>query len=157
MQIRLAIESDVESLVDLWIELMDYHVAFSTQFLINKNKRAAIESFILEKLGKKLSRIYVMEVDNTIVAMLLARIDLRPEMFIHPKSGYIAETIVTKLHRGKNIGNELADTAHAWFDEEGVSCSELQVSIANTEGITFWKSKGYETQSLRMIRNDRQT
>jgi hypothetical protein len=81
MQIRLAIESDVESLVDLWIELMDYHVAFSTQFLINKNKRAAIEAFILEKLGKKLSRIYVMEADNAIVAMLLARIDPRPEMF----------------------------------------------------------------------------
>jgi hypothetical protein len=81
MQIRLAIESDVESLVDLWIELMDYHVAFSTQFLINKNKRAAIEAFILEKLGKKLSRIYVMEADNAIVAMLLARIEVRPEMF----------------------------------------------------------------------------
>ena len=108
MQIRQATENDVESLVDLWIELMDYHVAFSTQFLINKNKRAAIEAFILEKLGKKLSRIYVMEADNAIVAMLLARIDVRPEMFLHPKSGYIAETIVTKVHRGKNIGNELA-------------------------------------------------
>jgi ribosomal protein S18 acetylase RimI-like enzyme len=155
MQIRLAIESDVESLVDLWIELMDYHVAFSTQFLINKNKRAAIEAFILEKLGKKLSRIYVMEADNAIVAMLLARIEVRPEMFLHQKSGYIAETIVTKLHRGNNIGNELADAAHAWFVSEGVSCSELQVSIANTEGIEFWKSKGYETQTLRMIRNDR--
>ena len=155
MQIRQATENDVESLVDLWIELMDYHVAFSTQFLINKNKRAAIEAFILEKLGKKLSRIYVMEDDNTIVAMLLARIDLRPEMFIHPKSGYIAETIVTKLHRGKNIGNELADAAHDWFVSEGVSCSELQVSIANTEGIEFWKSKGYEIQTFRMIRHDR--
>lgn len=155
MQIRQATENDVESLVDLWIELMDYHVAFSTQFLINKNKRAAIEAFILEKLGKKLSRIYVMEADNAIVAMLLARIEVRPEMFIHPKSGYIAETIVTKLHRGKNIGNELADAAHAWFVSEGVSCSELQVSIANTEGIEFWKAKGYEIQTFRMIRHDR--
>ncbi len=157
MQIRQAIENDVESLVDLWIELMEVHAAFSTQFLINKNKRAAIEAFILQQLGKKQTRIFVMEEDAAIVAMLFARIEQRPEMFIRQRSGYIAETIVTRSQRGKNIGNELAEAAHAWFAAEGVTCSELQVAASNAAAIAFWQSKGYETLILRMIRTEGKT
>lgn len=152
MQIRLATEKDAESLVDLWIELMEYHATFSIQFLINKNKRAAIESLLMEMLSKKQTHIYVMEADEKIVAMLIARIDIKPEMFIHPKSGYVAETVVTKLFRGKDIGSELAAAAHQWFQSEGVDYVELQVSSDNTSGVAFWKSKGYELQTLRMIR-----
>lgn len=152
MQIRLATENDAESLVDLWIELMDYHAAFSIQFLINKNKRAAIEELIMAMLSKKQTHIYVMESEEKIVAMLIARIESKPEMFVHHKCGYIAETLVTKLLRGKNIGGELVAAAHQWFQSEGVSYTELQVSAANDRGIAFWQSKGYEPQSMRMIR-----
>ncbi|MEO6167422.1 MAG: GNAT family N-acetyltransferase [Chitinophagales bacterium] len=152
MQVRLAVEKDVESLVDLWIELMDYHAAFSIQFLINKNKRAAIEALLMEMLSKKQTHVYIMESDEKIVAMLIARIDVKPEMFTHPKSGYVAETVVTKLFRGKDIGSELVTAAHQWFQSEGVDYVELQVSSGNSSGVAFWKSKGYELQTLRMIR-----
>lgn len=152
MQIRLATEKDIESLVDLWIELMEYHAAFGIQFLINKNKRAAIETLIMEMLSKKQTHIYVTVSDEKIVAMLIARIDSKPEMFVHQKSGYIGETVVARLFRGKNIGGELVDAAHQWFQSEGADYAELQVTAANDSSVAFWKSKGYELQTLRMIR-----
>ncbi|MEP7127997.1 MAG: GNAT family N-acetyltransferase [Chitinophagales bacterium] len=152
MQIRLAGEKDLESLVDLWIELMEYHGSFGLQLLIDKSKRAAIETFIIELLSKKNSRMYVMVDTEKVIALLIARIEQRPGMFIHQKSGYIAETIVSKSFQGKGIGEELANAAHQWFQEEHVAFSELQVSIQNDKAVTFWKSKGYEPQTLRMIR-----
>lgn len=152
MKIRLAGEKDIESLVDLWIELMEFHASFGIQLLIDKEKRAAIEEFLLGTITGKLSRIYIMDSGEAIVAMLIARVETRKEMFIYKKSGYIAETLVTKSFRGMNIGDELATTAHAWFDAEGAAYSELQVSVENESAIKFWKSKGYEPQTIRMIR-----
>lgn len=152
MQIRLAGEHDLESLVDLWIELMDYHASYGPGFLIDKNKRAAIETFIRDMLSKKLTRIFVMEASGKVVAMLVARLEIRPEMFVHQKAGYIAETMVTASYKGKNIGSELTNAALAWFDSENAAYAELMVASANDAAFRFWESKGFKTHLLRMIR-----
>jgi GNAT superfamily N-acetyltransferase len=150
MQIRLATENDVESLVDLWMELMEYTLQFGFLFKVENEKRKSAEEILLSHFSKHGSRIYIIESGNQIVAMLIARIDLRPEVFCYRKIGYIAETIVTKHFRGDHAGSTLVAAVHDWFREEKVDYCELQVAIRNESSMQFWKSKGYEPQLVRM-------
>ena len=150
MQIRLATELDIESLVDLWMELMEYTVQFGFLFKVENEKRKSVEEFFLPLFSKQGSRIYIIESDNRVVAMLIGRIDQRPEVFSHRKIGYIAETVVSKDFRGKHAGSALVAAVHDWFREEKVDYCELQVAIRNESSMQFWKSKGYEPQVVRM-------
>jgi GNAT superfamily N-acetyltransferase len=150
MQIRLATEQDIESLVDLWMELMEYTIPFGFLFKVENEKRKSAEEILLSHFSKHGSRIYIIESGNRIVAMLIAHIDIRPEIFSYRKIGYIGETIVSKDFRGNHVGSTLVAVVHDWFREEKVDYCELQVAIRNDSSMQFWKSKGYEPQLVRM-------
>lgn len=87
-----------------------------------------------------------------IIGCIFCRINYTSTFIAIKKTGYIAETVVSKSARSNGIGTQLVKTAQAWFDENNCDASALKVSVKNEDGIRFWERLGFEPTTFNMHR-----
>ena len=152
MKIRTAHSNDLPQLVQLWTELMEFHKDHSPVFQLNDESPVTIRKFIENKLDQTNHRIFIGEMKDQVVGMLIASYSEGASLFQLYKKGYIAETIVSSVHRGKGIGKQLQEVAEDWLRSEGATHLELQVSAKNESGKQFWKQAGFEPSTYHFIK-----
>ena len=149
---REATTDDLQALVTLWMELMDYHRDHNKVFLLVKDPEKPAFDYLRSRLESEQSKIFVCLINTDVVGMLIASIAVVPELFIFNKTGYIGETIVSKKYRGTSIGKELVKLAENWLKTERVDHIELQVSVKNEGAIQFWLNQGFSATTYHMLK-----
>ena len=76
-----------------------------------------------------------------------------PRPAIQVQTGIISGIFVLPEVRGQGIGKALAETAEAWFAENGLLTSELQVLHGNEAAQHLWEELGYKPLALGMRKN----
>jgi len=151
IDISVASEKDLDMLLPVWYELMDYHKPYHKVFHLHKSALHSVKEELRKRLNDPQTRIFIALTKDEIVGMLICRHSYSNSTIENGKKGYIAETIVCKSFRGKGIGKQLFDTAKQWLIAQQVTYIELQVVIANEQAVEFWQEMGFRPLTYHMM------
>lgn len=143
---------DKAAIAALWQALSDYHVELDERMPVTTP--GAAERYaerLIERRDDTFTRAFVAEVNGKAVGYILgAVIDLHPDLFEYVAAGFIADVYVDHAYRRRGIARQLVTTINAWFAEQGVRYTELQVAAENPGAIGFWQAVGGRGMMIRM-------
>ncbi len=148
--IRTATENDLDSLTDLWLELMIHHKNDSNLFQVKEDSRDGIQKILKTKMENKNTQIFVSVLQSKVLGFIVCSFQIGSPIFNLYKKGYIAETVIHSNCRGQGIGKNLYSSAEEWLKKQGVDHIQLQVSVKNPKGIDFWSNQGFEKVTFSM-------
>ena len=141
MKIRLATENDVETIAQLWYELVTYHQTLTDD--MPKPAPDGVERYaqrIRYGLSDSYLKTFVAEIDEKIVGYVFGSvIDLLPETFVAENAGLIGDLYVQDAYRGMGVGSALMQAMKDWFKLRGVNHYEWYVAASNEIGVNFWQ------------------
>ncbi len=99
------------------------------------------------------SDVFVVEIDNEIVASGYAKIlDDRPYLK-HDKQGYLGFMFVPEKHRGKGLNKLIMDALVNWCKERKVYELRLDVYDSNEPAIKAYEKAGFKKHLINMRMN----
>lgn len=153
MEVVKALNSDIPAILEIWKELMDFHVPFDSRYTLSDDAE--------ESMGKNLERLIaaedalvIMAVENTkVLGFGIARIDKYPPVFVKQTCGTIEDLAVSSGHRRRGIGELVLKEMLDWFRSQGIDRVELKVASVNTVGYSFWRKHGFTDYMHIMYRD----
>ena len=147
--IRKAKHNDVERILDLWCEFMDFHEQYDSIYKRSKNGRSKFLKFLKERISDRNSLVLVASEEETICGYLLAKIETKPPVFNERRHGVIFDLATTEKLRRKGIGEKLFHESVEWFNKKKINRVELEVAISNPISMKFWTKMGFKPYSER--------
>ncbi len=150
--IREANVDDTESIVDLWEEMMNFHIQKSSIYDIKPDARQIYEFYLKKILKNRDSIVLVCEIENKIVGYLMAEESQLPPVYKEDKVGTIVELCITEKHRNKGIGEKLVEKIEKWFVSKDIYTVECVISDFNEISKDFWFKNKYKPYNLICIK-----
>ena len=151
--IREARKGDLEQMVGLWAQLMDFHKGMDIFFRVAEGAETIWCDYIKDNIAKEGSLVLVAEADNRIVGHCLAMIEEYPPVLTIKRYGWIGEMVVDKTCRRKGIGEKLFGGVRKWFAEKDIKRIEVRMSVFNELSTSFWRKMGFEPFLERLCMN----
>jgi ribosomal protein S18 acetylase RimI-like enzyme len=141
--IRNACEQDLDMIIELWKELMDFHKIRDQHFSRSSDGHKKFMEFISGHIASETSKVLVADYNDSIVGYCLASISNNPPVFVIKEYGSIFDLAVTESHRRTGIGEKLCQEIQKWFKERKIQRIELRVAVTNEVSTSFWRKMGY--------------
>ena len=146
IKIRYANIEDINQILKLWKELMDFHQPMDKYFEMNPE---AMDHFKphLEKCITSDEKIVLVALDTqtyTIVGYLIGEINLYPPVYKIKLRGSIGSIVVTEKYRNMNIGTKLVEHAKKWYNNQGIVRIHAHIAKSNSISLSFWKNMGFK-------------
>ncbi|RPJ24621.1 MAG: N-acetyltransferase [Planctomycetaceae bacterium] len=148
--IRKATRRDLDAIVALAQELMDFHKARDPFFTRSANFDALFGRFALRNIRSKAACVLVATLDERIVGYCQGMLDRHPPSLIEPGYGLILDLCVTAGCRRTGIGEQMFKAMRDWFCMQGVRRIEVRHSTFNRAAARFWPKMGF-TPYLRTL------
>lgn len=152
--IRQGRATDLEEVLRLWVQMVDYHAALDPRLRMRTDAEGleGMRAYLQSCLASEDSRLFVAEVADRpgLVGYLLAHIRPISPLVIPPTCGHISDLCVDEPLRRQGIGRELVRAARDWFQERGQTQIRLSVAASNAAGQAFWRAMGFEELMLQM-------
>ncbi|MBU1101524.1 MAG: GNAT family N-acetyltransferase [Bacteroidetes bacterium] len=153
MIISKAALDDIQSLVTLWLEFMEYHYERDEYYNIRNDAVDYHIKFLKSVIDKDGWSILLANEGDNIIGYSVAKIENYPPVFSRENFGFIQELAVKADYRSKGIGEILLNEQYKWFRLKNISQVELHVAIKNSTAESFWKSKGFTPVYTTYIKN----
>lgn len=141
-KIRFASQADRSRLLDLWLDLVQYHRRLDPDFPALPRLRELLGEELERGLASDTSRVFVADEGDKPVAFLFA--ESRPDGESDAEGrGRIEELYVDPAWRGQGLGRALVDAASTWFRLQGARRVSVRVEHGNTAGQVFWQELGF--------------
>jgi GNAT superfamily N-acetyltransferase len=137
---RPAREDEVARVVELWRELMEYHVRLDPRFRTREGAAATFESFARHNSQQEAAILLVAEIAGDVVGYCMAAESELPPLFDIGPIAEIYDLAVTERHRRQGIGRRLVEAVCAWARDRSLSRIELRASVRNPAALAFWRS-----------------
>ena len=148
--VRPARPSDIPAIVDLWIELMDFHAERDPWFARSADGHIGFAEHLANCLDDARYVLLVAEIDGRIVGYSTAEIALRPPAFAEREHGFITDVAVTATCRRAGIGTRLAEETIRRLRERGMKTIVLSYASANEVSRAFWRKMGFQPYMERL-------
>jgi ribosomal protein S18 acetylase RimI-like enzyme len=152
LTVRRAEASDIEAVLELWHEFMDFHAAFGAYFGRAEDSDEEFRGWLTQRLEADRSLLLVAEIDGRTIGYLLGADADRPPVFALRRYGMIFDLAVTASHRRRGVGSALLERAMEWFEARGLERVELNVLLANERASSFWRERGFTPFLQSMFR-----
>src|SRR3989338_8425131 len=147
MLIRKACMTDIDSIHELDMESVEYHMKFDKDFYsISQKWRDVKKKSQAEALNYSSNLILVEEHEDRITAYIWGYIMNIADM----KIGKIQELIVTHECRRKGIASALLNSMLNFFRSNDCITSEVDVRVENEPALKAFKKSGFRKQEFRM-------
>jgi GNAT superfamily N-acetyltransferase len=143
-EIRDGRAEDVDGVVGLWLELMDFHRERDHRFARSEDGHERFREYLLERLADADSRLLVAEVDGMPAGYCLAAVCRFPPVFAEREYGAVYDLAVSAAMRRRGIGEGLFRVVREWFGERGMRRVEVGIALANPVSAAFWRKMGFE-------------
>ncbi|HAI10805.1 MAG TPA: hypothetical protein DCM28_03820 [Phycisphaerales bacterium] len=150
--IRTARQSDVNSIVQLWREFMEYHAEIDPHFAITNHSDRHFIDYLGQLISSRMARVRVAVIDGQICGYITAKIETRPPIFVQKRHGMISDLAVSADCRRHGIGRRMTEDVLQWFESRHVNRVELILLTANPLSTRFWQSMGFKTYCARLFR-----
>lgn len=141
---RTARGEDVEAILPLWREMMDYQAHLDTRFQpapqAEKHWREALSRWLKDDDY----RILVAEAKGRSVGYIIGTIRSSPPVLLPSRFGFITDICVAPEWRRTGVGRRLCETLQEWFKERGLNVVQLSVAQRNRVSQTFWEEMGFQ-------------
>lgn len=141
--IRKATSDDLDSIVVLWKEFMDFHKIRDPHFTRSSDGHTNFAKFIEEQISADNSCVMVSESEGNVVAYCLATIANNPPVFEEKQYGSLCDLAVTESSRRQGIGEEMFQIVREWFKQKNIHRIEIRVVLSNEVSTAFWKKMGF--------------
>lgn len=145
MKIRKARQRDVEGIVELWKEFMDYHKQGDAHFSRSRNGHVKFKDLVSKRISACNALVLVAQVNHRVVGSVIASIDAYPPVFVDKRYGEIHALMVGEGFRHRGIGRRLYSETRKWFRKKGIKRMELSVAATNALARRFWSRVGFKT------------
>lgn len=105
---------------------------------------------IPELITSNESDVFVVEIDNIIIASGYAKIKDDRHYLKHNKIGYLGFMFVPKDHRGKGINKLIVDVLLKWCKERDIFEIRLDVYDENPSAIRAYEKVGFKKHMINM-------
>ena len=150
LTIREADESDLEAMVNLWIEFIDFHKEFDMYFTRSNDGHEESKKIIADRISDDNSYILVAEKKGEIIGFSTAAISKDPPIFATTEYGVIMSFAITAKHRREGIGEKMLKKVIDQFRAQGIHRIEIRSSVFNKISVAFWKKQNFTPFIERM-------
>jgi ribosomal protein S18 acetylase RimI-like enzyme len=153
MKIREATAEDINAMVELWQEFMDFHRSRDNHFSRTPDGHERWTEFATKNMAKDDWLVIVAEVDGTVAGYCMATILDNPPVIPTRQYGYIQEVAVASGNRRSGIATALFKHAEQWLLSKGMTRIELDVSATNEVSTAFWRHIGFGDYIERLAKS----
>lgn len=153
ISIRTGTSHDLDAVIELWKELMDFHAALDPLFMMCPEGPDNFRKHLLESLESGDAVVFVAVSDNRTVGYLKAEIACYPPVFVRKRYGAISDVAVTADHRRMGTGEMLVAKALDWFRDRGLDRAEMRLSNFNPVSRAFWEKIGFQPYVTTLFRD----
>ena len=148
-QIRRAAPADVDSILELWKEMMDIHAAIDERLAVGPRWSKEVAGSIEEWLRSRDDRLFVADSDLGVIGFALGSVvdttlGLKPS-----RCGHVAHLSVRADMRRRGVGRRLFGELRDWFLTRELASVHLYASHFNPTSLGFWRSLGFEDYAER--------
>lgn len=148
--ITVAKVKDIPSLVNLSMEMADYHRKIDQYYKPGKELRRKNKEWFLKILSKKSFKVLVVKEKNNAIGYGVASVEKAKCFVSYKKIGKINSVFIKEKYRGKGIGKKLLKTLLGWLKSQDVEDVELNVDSRNKAAINFYRKLGFFEFRKRM-------
>ncbi|HML04144.1 MAG TPA: GNAT family N-acetyltransferase [Methanobacterium sp.] len=149
--IRDAIKGDLNSIIDLWQEMMEFHIKKSDLYQMKPDAKKIYSEYLNDVLKSPDYVTLVFEDNNEVLGYLIATESNDPPVY-EGTAGLILELSVTEKYRNKGIGEKLVSSIEKYFENKGIKRIECMVSDFNEISKGFWFKHGYNPYNLMCVK-----
>ena len=149
--IREANREDESSIIDLWEEMMDFHIKRSDLYEMKPDARNIYTDYLNGVLKSHEYIVLVYVTQNKVNGYLMAAESEDPPVY-KGTAGIILEICVAEEHRNKGVGEELLAEIEKWFLSKSITRVECMVSDFNEISKSFWFKNGYNPYNLICVK-----
>jgi L-amino acid N-acyltransferase YncA len=149
--IREATKDDLNVIVDLWEEMMEFHIQRSDLYQMKPNAREIYINYIKDTLKNPDYILLVYEIEDKVLGYLMATESNDPPVY-EGTVGMILELSVTENHRHNGIGEELLIEIEKIFIIKGIKRIECMVSDYNEISKSFWFKNDYKPYNIMCVK-----
>lgn len=142
--IRKAVPTDLDAIVTLWKEFMDFHARRDGHLARAADGHEWFRELVAEQIASDDVCILVAEMDGDVVGYCLTKLAEAPPVLEEQGFGSVVDLAVTERYRRGGIGERLYREAEAWLDERGIRRIEVRVVMANEVSTAFWRKMGFD-------------
>ncbi len=149
--IRPARPTDRERVLELWLELIDYHRKLRPDVPRASGLRVAAAAEIARALDRDSCCLVVAEAGGRVEGFLLAEVEPAPTgASVEAARSWIHELWVAPEQRRRGVASALVDAADAFFRERGAARVAVRVESGNEDGLGFWRARRF-VESARVL------
>lgn len=147
IKIEKAKKSDLNTILNLYTELTDFHKKLSNYYISGKEVRMKMKKLLLKRFGKSYFRIITASTSinnkKKIIGYFTGEIH-EPKIYCAPKKiGRIGCAYVSREYRHNKIGEKLFKELLRWFKKKGIKHIEVETDSTNEIGLGAWKKYGF--------------
>ncbi|MBW2280428.1 MAG: GNAT family N-acetyltransferase [Deltaproteobacteria bacterium] len=156
-RVRAALAEDIEAVVRLWIDLIEYHRSLDPDYPPLPNLRETLRAEARRGVDMEHCEVFVALSSSDgaadgLVGFLFAELEPRPAGVPVPPTGQIHELWVDPERRRAGVGRALVDEADAFFAARGSARVSVRVEEPNEAGREFWRRLGFRDRARIMER-----
>ena len=152
MDIREAEPRDMDELVELWIEFMDYHCALDSGFVRASDAAARWADYISTKFRDPEFCVLVADAGKSLAGYVVATVVAYPPIITIDKYGFVQDMAVSESYRRRGTGQLLFEAAKRWLLLQGVPQIEVKVDVLNHVSRAFWGAAGFSPHTETLIK-----
>jgi GNAT superfamily N-acetyltransferase len=155
MKIRKATQKDISSIIECSKEFHKCGTALFNEkerklFKFKKNHFSILKKLLQKWIRSKKAKIFVAEVDGSIVGFMIATINKIASVYEHEKEIHIEGIFIRKGFRRKGIGKKFFEEAERWAKDKGIYSIGLTVLLKNKDAFSAYKKLGFFTHNYKM-------
>jgi len=148
--VRRATFNDLEPVLDLWQEMMDYHARLDKRFQPAADGRVHFRQAVQEWMLDDLWRVLVALDGDEVVGYIIGHLADNPPVFETRHYGFISDICVATDWRRSGVGRQLFAAIRDWFRRHGITVIQLNVAALNPVSRAFWRKMGFQDYLNRM-------
>jgi GNAT superfamily N-acetyltransferase len=152
IEIRPATADDRPRILELWKELMDFHLARDPLYRCCKDAQANFADFIGKSMAQADKFVPVASVDGRVVGYAHGAIQEYPPVFEIVRYGQLVEISVTQSCRRMGVGRRLVESILDWFRSHGLRRIDVRMLAANEVSTRFWAKQGFKPYLITSYR-----
>jgi ribosomal protein S18 acetylase RimI-like enzyme len=150
VQIRQARNQDLEAVLDLWEEMMDFHAGLDERFEPAPDDRDIFRDTLREWIAGEERRVMVAVAEGRIIGYTIGVITENPPIFKMRLYGHVSDICVAPAWRRKGVGRRLFAALRKWFRRHGLTAVQLNVAAFNPASQAFWRGLGFDDYMHKM-------
>ena len=143
--VRTATVQDLKTIVELWIELIDYHNHLDNRFWNRAPDGAAkFRQWMGQALTDSQRILLVVELSGKVVGFGHGLLKQSPPPMQPRLGGFVTDFLISAAVREKGLGSQLLTTLEDWFVKKGAEEITLTSALKNRPALAFWVRKGFD-------------